>query len=114
MSNTPTGLDNIGGAVEGWVRKMTSRAKAGFNELQQSTQGHQMNGTAHRPATRGVGDLIELNDGLESRDSSKILRPEINRSATSLHDGGSVRGRFHSPSAGTSRTRATGDRFKDD
>ncbi|RAQ50883.1 LysM domain protein [Aspergillus flavus] len=114
VSNTPTGLDNIGGAVEGWVRKMTSRAKAGFNELQQSTQGHQMNGTAHRPATRGVGDLIELNDGLESRDSSKILRPEINRSATSLHDGGSVRGRFHSPSAGTSRTRATGDRFKDD
>ncbi|BAE64833.1 unnamed protein product [Aspergillus oryzae RIB40] len=114
VSNTPTGLDNIGGAVEGWVRKMTSRAKAGFNELQQSTQGHQINGTAHRPATRGVGDLIELNDGLESRDSSKILRPEINRSATSLHDGGSVRGRFHSPSAGTSRTRATGDRFKDD
>ncbi|KAB8206341.1 hypothetical protein P875_00042690 [Aspergillus parasiticus SU-1] len=114
VSNTPSGLDNIGGAVEGWVRKMTSRAKAGFNELQQSTQGHQMNGTVHLPATRGVGDLIELNDGLESRDSSKILRPEYNRSATSLHNGGSVRGRFHSPSAGTSRTRATGDRFKDD
>ncbi|KNG90689.1 LysM domain protein [Aspergillus nomiae NRRL 13137] len=111
VSNTPTGLDNIGGAVEGWVRKMTNRAKAGFNELQQSTQGHQMNGTAHRPATRGVGDLIELNDGLESRDASKILRPEYNRSGTIVGDGSSVRGRFHSPSAGTSRTRTT---FKDD
>ncbi|KAE8377363.1 hypothetical protein BDV26DRAFT_263685 [Aspergillus bertholletiae] len=116
VSNTPTGLDNLGGAVEGWVRKMTSRAKAGLNELQQSAQSHQTNGTAHQPATRGVGDLIELNDGLESRDTSKLLRHEFNRSGTSLHDGSSVRGRFHSPSAGsagTSRTRATGDRFKD-
>jgi hypothetical protein len=94
---------------------MTSRAKAGFNELQQGTQGHQMNGTAHRPGTRGVGDLIELNDGLESRDSSKARRkPELNRSGSNLHNGTSVIGRFPSPSAGTSRTRATGDRSKDD
>lgn len=115
VSNTPTGLDNIGGAVEGWVRKMTSRAKAGLNELQQTTHSHQMNGTTRRTGTRGVGDLIELNDGLESRDASKSRwRPEFNRSGTSLHNGASVSGRYPSPSAATSRTRATGDRFKDD
>ncbi|KAF7591080.1 hypothetical protein BBP40_001979 [Aspergillus hancockii] len=115
VPHASSGLDNIGGAVEGWVRKMTSRAKAGFNELQQSTQSHQMNDTAHRTGTRGVGDLIELNDGLESRDSSKTRwKPELNRSGSNLHNGTSVTGRFPSPSAGTSRTRATGNRSKDD
>ncbi|KAE8355064.1 hypothetical protein BDV28DRAFT_129638 [Aspergillus coremiiformis] len=114
-SNTSTGLDNLGGAVEGWVRKMTSRAKASFNELQQSTQSHQINGAVHRTGAGGVGDLIELNDGLESRGALRTQRrPECNRSGTSLRDGASVRGRFSSPSTGTSRTRTTGDRCKDD
>lgn len=116
-SNTPTtSLDNIGGAVEGWVRKMTTRAKASFNELQQGASSPAMSPKLSR---RGTGDLIELNDGLESRSGSGLLdetrvAPEFNRSGSSLHTGASVRERFPSPAKGTSGTRSFGDRYKDD
>ncbi|KAF9892222.1 hypothetical protein FE257_001998 [Aspergillus nanangensis] len=115
-SNT-TSLDNFGGAVEGWVRKMTTRAKSSFNDLQQGPANRQTNGL-ERMGRRGAGDLIELDDGLESRSSSGLLdaqwTPEFNQSAASLHGGGSLRERFPSPASGTSRTRAGGNRSKDD
>ncbi|KAK1142295.1 hypothetical protein N8T08_008040 [Aspergillus melleus] len=119
-SNTPTtSLDNIGGAVEGWVRKMTTRAKASFNELQQDASSPAGSGLGPGINRRGTGDLIELNDGLESRSNSGLLgetrlRPEFNRSGSSLHTGASVRERFPSPAKGTSGTRSFGDRHKDD
>jgi hypothetical protein len=123
-STASTSLDNIGGAVEGWVRKLTTRAKAGLSDLQQSAQAYQSN-TGAGTSGRGMGDLIELNAGLESRDSSGLLpensrKPNLNRSGSNLHDGSSLRGRFPSPSSGTSRTRTGGstlgygDRVKDD
>lgn len=123
-SNASTSLDNIGGAVEGWVRKLTTRAKAGLSELQQSAQAYQSN-TGARTSRRGMGDLIELDAGLESRDSSGLLpessrKPNLNRSGSNLHDA-SLRERFPSPSSsGTSRTRTGGsnlgygNRVKDD
>ncbi|KAI9933466.1 hypothetical protein ASPWEDRAFT_115406 [Aspergillus wentii DTO 134E9] len=110
-SNTPTSLDNLGGAFEGWVKKMTTRAKASFNELQQpSTQSYQINGRGPISGGRGMGDLIELDDGLEARGSSGLAetrrKPELSRSGSSLQDTTSLRGR---PSASaTSRTRDTG------
>jgi hypothetical protein len=123
-STASTSLDNIGVAVEGWVRKLTTRAKAGLSDLQQSAQAYQSN-TGAGTSGRGMGDLIELNAGLESRDSSGLLpensrKPNLNRSGSNLHDGSSLRGRFPSPSSGTSRTRTGGstlgygDRVKDD
>ncbi|GCB19479.1 uncharacterized protein AN12072 [Aspergillus awamori] len=117
-ANTPTSLDNLGGAVESWVRKMTTRAKASLNELQQ-TQGPATHDPAQAMGRRGNGDLIELNDGLESRSSSNAIseprwRPDLLRSGSSLHEGTALRGRFLSPSPGTSRTRSGGDRAKDD
>ena len=45
-------LDNIGGAVEGWVRKLASRASRGVH--------HGSNGSAGRDW--GDGDLIEMDD----------------------------------------------------
>ena len=117
-ANTPTGLDHLGGAVESWVRKMTTRAKASLNELQQS-QSSPRDDPAQAIGRRGNGDLIELNDGLESRSSSNAIseprwRPDLLRSGSSLHNGTALRGRFLSPSPGTSRTRSGGDRAKDD
>ncbi|KAL4889552.1 hypothetical protein BDV59DRAFT_195657 [Aspergillus ambiguus] len=109
-SSNSTGLDSLGGAVEGWVRKMTTRAKASFTELNGSPN-RQTNGLGQRSGRRGMGDLIELNDGLDSTNSSGLLadprwEPDYNPS-----DGAaSLRGRFASPS-GTSRTRY---RSKDD
>lgn len=119
-SNTPTtSLDNIGGAVEGWVRKMTTRAKTSFNELQQGALSPAGPGMSPGISRRGTSDLIELNDGLEARSNSGLpgetrLRPEFNRSGSSLHAGASVRERFPSPASGTSGTRSFGDRYKDD
>ncbi|PWY64056.1 LysM domain protein [Aspergillus heteromorphus CBS 117.55] len=112
-ANTPTGLDNLGGAVESWVRKMTTRAKASFNELQQPPS-NPTSDPAQVVGRRGTGDLIELNDGLESRASSNLIaetrwKPDLVRS-----EGSSLRGRFPSPSPGTSRTRSGADRAKDD
>lgn len=117
-ANTPTSLDNLGGAVESWVRKMTTRAKASLNELQQ-TPGPVTHDPAQAVGRRGNGDLIELNDGMESRSSSNAIseprwRPDLLRSGSSLHEGAALRGRFLSPSPGTSRTRSGGDRAKDD
>ncbi|PYI12030.1 hypothetical protein BO78DRAFT_413130 [Aspergillus sclerotiicarbonarius CBS 121057] len=117
-ANTPTGLDHLGGAVESWVRKMTTRAKASLNELQQP-QSSPRDDPAQAIGRRGNGDLIELNDGLESRSSSNAIseprwRPDLLRSGSSLQDGTALRGRFLSPSPGTSRTRSGGDRAKDD
>ncbi|RAK95453.1 putative LysM domain protein [Aspergillus ibericus CBS 121593] len=117
-ANTPTGLDHLGGAVESWVRKMTTRAKASLNELQQP-QSFPRDDPAQAIGRRGTGDLIELNDGLESRSSSNAIseprwRPDLLRSGSSLHNGTALRGRFPSPSPGTSRTRSGGDRAKDD
>lgn len=117
-ANTPTSLDNLGGAVESWVRKMTTRAKASLNELQQ-TPGPATHDPAQAVGRRGNGDLIELNDGMESRSSSNAIseprwRPDLLRSGSSLHEGTALRGRFLSPSPGTSRTRSGGDRAKDD
>jgi hypothetical protein len=123
-STASTSLDNIGGAVEGWVRKLTTRAKAGLSDLQQGAQAYQSN-TGAGTSRRRMGDLIELNAGLESRNSSGLLpensrKPDLSRSGSNLHDAPSLRGRFPSPSSGTSRTRTGesnlgyGDRVKDD
>ncbi|PYH47197.1 putative LysM domain protein [Aspergillus saccharolyticus JOP 1030-1] len=140
ISNTPTGLENIGGAVESWVRKMTSRAKAGLNDLQQATGSPNHTtadptGQIQTNGRRTMGDLIELNDGLEPADmastASSGTRRKLERSApssasSSLRPNGTssaspsstLRGRFATPSPGrSSGTHQSGDRwdrFKDD
>ena len=47
-----TGLENIGGAVEGWVRKLAKRAGKGVHA----------NANRSGSRNRGVGDLIEMDD----------------------------------------------------
>ncbi|RDW67169.1 putative LysM domain protein [Aspergillus mulundensis] len=110
-SSNSTSLDSIGGAVEGWVRKMTARARSSINDLQQGTSSPQDHGLINpEPGRRGFGDLIELDDGVESRDSSGLLagpswKPSLNRSGSSYTNGANLRGRFPSASPSTSRTR---------
>ncbi|KAL4965320.1 putative LysM domain protein [Aspergillus stella-maris] len=114
-SSNSTSLDNIGGAVEGWVRKMTARAKSSINELQQGTSSPQNHGLPPQPGRRGFDDLIELDDGLESPSSGLLSgpswKPDLTRSGSSYANGANLRGRFPSASPSTSRTR-TG--LKDD
>ncbi|OJD14285.1 hypothetical protein AJ78_05363 [Emergomyces pasteurianus Ep9510] len=66
ISNTSsTGLENVSGAIEGWVRKMARSAKAGVTDLQQQQQ-QQPGG--HLGIT-GTGDLIELADTPDGKGS---------------------------------------------
>ena len=51
-SNSSTGIENVGGAIEGWVRKLASRAA-------QRVQAPAAGGRS------GAGDLIELSDAFE-------------------------------------------------
>ena len=51
-SNSSAGLENVGGAIEGWVRKLASRAA---RSVQPPTIG----------GKPGAGDLIELSDALD-------------------------------------------------
>lgn len=52
-SNSSTGIENVGGAIEGWVRKMASKAK----------ESVQPPGRSERVLE---GDLIELSDAFEA------------------------------------------------
>lgn len=112
MSGTSTnGLENVGGAIESWMRKMASRAKSGLSELQQ--------GTASFASQRQQGDLIELDDSFEPNTSSP------RRPARHDHRGGpvdhsrlSTRAQQHSgyssPSTSRARQGRTSPRPKDD
>ncbi|KAL3441262.1 hypothetical protein BJX65DRAFT_288905 [Aspergillus insuetus] len=118
-SSNSTSLDSIGGAVEGWVRKMTARAKSGLSDLQQINSASQTIDPGQDNRRRGLGDLIELDGGMEPRNSSGLLagpswKPDFGRSVSNLANGSSLRERFPSASPSTSRTRTGQDRFKDD
>lgn len=152
-SNPSSGLDNLGGVLEGWVRKVATRAKASLNDLQQgvgvgaqSPQGQLRSsglGAGIAGIGMGDGDLIELDDGLDVRDSSggigagngvevgggpgaglldipRRANRETARSKSIGHTTSAVRSSGPVSGSLTSRSRApppppvVGDRFKDD
>lgn len=105
-SNASTGLENIGGAVEGWIRKVATRTKAGISELQQGTPNQQATGRGR--GLWGIGDLIELDDTSEGRRSPSVLGGSSRREARGTSStSSSYRVAGASPAA-TSRSRATG------
>ena len=72
-SNVSTGLENVGSAIEGWVKKVANRAAAIVE-----TSGS-MNGSRRSRQ----GDLIELSDGLEGPDDGtpKVAGARVGSSA---------------------------------
>ncbi|KAK2739561.1 hypothetical protein FQN57_006523 [Myotisia sp. PD_48] len=71
LSNSSTGIENVGGAIEGWFRKIAYKAKAGINDLQQQPPiGKQFANLG----LGGNGDLIELGDTLENTKSNSSTR----------------------------------------
>ncbi|KAJ5604934.1 hypothetical protein N7510_010088 [Penicillium lagena] len=108
-STTSTGLENIGGAFEGWVRKVTTRAKAGITELQQGSPNQRAYDRGRQTGIGGPGDLIELDDtcSLDGRNSPASF---AHVPTSDLQGGASLSSsfRFASPSvSATSRSRAT-------
>ncbi|EEP77824.1 predicted protein [Uncinocarpus reesii 1704] len=95
-SSSTTGLENIGGAIEGWFRKVATKAKSGLNELQQPIQPHDHLGIG------GNGDLIELNEASEAgranspgwrENTQRRDNRQISSSSNASAPWGSVRGR---------------------
>lgn len=87
-SNASTSIENIGGAVEGWVRKVATRAKVGISELQQGAANQQATNRGRGTGLWGIGDLIEMDDGLDGQRSPSnsrqaTRRPEIQDSSSS-------------------------------
>ncbi|KAJ5895299.1 hypothetical protein N7495_006990 [Penicillium taxi] len=66
VTSNASGLENIGGALEGWVRKVATRAKSGINELQQGSPAQQGGSRGRSIGIWGMGDLIELDDTSET------------------------------------------------
>lgn len=133
-ASSTTGIENFGGAIEGWVRKVASRAKTNLNEMQQQSGGESSGsggfGSFRIPGIGAMGDLIELDDGMEGRNNNNNSSSSAGIRSGSVRDGrtnarrqpldeASLRGRmFPSPSPGDSRrgrsTQISGERFKDD
>ncbi|KAI9847040.1 MAG: hypothetical protein M1838_001052 [Thelocarpon superellum] len=93
----PTGLDNVGSAIEGWMKKMATRAAAAMEQP----------GTSNGGDRAATGDLIELSDGLDGSDDG-VARARESTGREDLE--GAVRGRF--PMRGKTRDlarRAKGD-----
>ena len=66
-SNSSAGIDNVGGAIEGWVRKLASKAAATVQPSAPSGRS-------------GVGDSIELSDAFEiGEDNDELLGPNNGR-----------------------------------
>lgn len=59
-STASTGPENVGGVIEGWVRKLATKAAA---RVQSPASG--------RRGTSGIGDLIELTDAFELGDEDE-------------------------------------------
>lgn len=80
-SNSSAGIENVGGAIEGWVRKLASRAA---RSVQAPTTG----------GKSGAGDLIELSDALDIGDDADRV-PEGGRAGADRHENpGSSVGRW--------------------
>lgn len=105
-SNASTGLENIGGAVEGWIRKVATRTKAGINELQQGSPNQQATGRGR--GLWGIGDLIELDDTSEGRRSPSVLGGPSRREAQGTSSTSSSFRVAGASASATSRSRATG------
>lgn len=106
-SNASTGLENIGGAVEGWIRKVATRTKAGISELQQGSPNQQATGRGR--GLWGIGDLIELDDTTsEDRRSPSVVGGPSRREAQGTSSTSSSYRVAGTSTSATSRSRATG------
>lgn len=105
-SNASTGLENIGGAVEGWIRKVATRTKLGISELQQGSPNQQANGRGR--GLWGIGDLIELDDTSEGRRAPKVVGDPSRREGQGKSSTSSSYRVAGASASATSRSRATG------
>ncbi|KAM0718589.1 hypothetical protein Q7P37_005659 [Cladosporium fusiforme] len=57
-------IENVGGAIESWVRRVASKAKDAMEPAERANAGRASVGAPHS-GVKGVGDLIEMTDEFE-------------------------------------------------
>ncbi|KAK5119637.1 hypothetical protein LTR85_007466 [Meristemomyces frigidus] len=105
-------LENVGGAIEGWMRRMATNAKSAMEPAERARAARASVGTPGRGAG-GVGDLIEMTDEFEIGDDEEddddgrgrkgsVVHVGPSRTATGYFDGANV-ARERSSKGGKSR-----------
>lgn len=90
-------LENVGGAIEGWMRRMATSAKSAMEPAERARAARASVGAPGRGAG-GVGDLIEMTDEFEIGDDEvdeyegrgrkgSVVRVGPSRTATGYFDG---------------------------
>ncbi|KAK4544129.1 hypothetical protein LTR36_004627 [Oleoguttula mirabilis] len=97
-------LENVGGAIEGWMRRMATNAKSAMEPAERAKAARASVGTPGKGAG-GVGDLIEMTDEFEIGDDEvdededegrgrgrkgSVVHVGPSRSATGYFDGAAV------------------------
>ena len=97
-NGSSAGFENVGGAIEGWFRKVATRAQTSINELQQPSQLYNHLGLG------GNGDLIELDDTREGGQTGTPSRSRQERrgGSSTRRPRDNIRGRTMNSSARSS------------
>lgn len=64
LNNGNINIENVGGAIESWMRRVASKAKDALEPAERANVGRASVGAPHK-GVRGVGDLIEMTDEFE-------------------------------------------------
>jgi LysM repeat protein len=117
LNNGNINIENVGGAIESWMRRVASKAKDALEPAERAKVGRASVGTP-RKGVRGVGDLIEMTDEFEigtDEDGEGEGEAERGRRGSVVHsklvDSGNGGGSSSSsayPNSGSTTATATG------
>lgn len=121
LNNGHINIENVGGAIESWMRRVASKAKDALEPTERAKPARASVGVPHT-GVRGVGDLIEMTDEFEiggdeedEVDANRGRRgSEIHGTPVSVGGGGNSSGFFNPGAAATGagkRERSKGDQF---
>ena len=107
-------LDNVGGAIESWMRRVATNAKAAMEPTERQKAARASVGALGRGAG-GVGDLIEMTDEFEIGGDDEDEDDERGRKSGMVHVGPSSTGaRYHDGAGTRARSSKGGKSGKDD
>jgi LysM repeat protein len=116
LNNGNINIENVGGAIESWMRRVASKAKDALEPAERAKVGRASVGTPSK-GVRGVGDLIEMTDEFEigtDDDGEGEGEAERGRRGSVVHsklldsgNGGSSSSSAY-PNSGSSAAMATG------
>jgi LysM repeat protein len=110
LNNGNINIENVGGAIESWMRRVASKAKDAMEPTERAKMGRASVGAPSK-GVQGIGDLIEMTDEFEIGDDEDDDEGDRGRQGSAdtriLHTagngGGSSSSYFHS---GATATRA--------